>query len=133
MPKQFGLGISLKNSLRSKEFITHLNNLGHSLCYDEVLQIEANCASNILEKGDGFATLPTNLSKFFLTQAASDNGNYRQENTSQHITNTVLYQYDDFGSTEHSLKSKIFSRKHTISLPSVSLEEETFIKNPPQF
>ena len=45
MPKQTGLGIFLKNSLRSKEFITHLNNLGHSICYDEVLQIGATSAS----------------------------------------------------------------------------------------
>ena len=45
MPKQPGLGIFLKNSLRSKEFITHLNNLGHSICYDEVLQIGATSAS----------------------------------------------------------------------------------------
>lgn len=45
MPKQAGLGIFLKNSLRSKEFITHLNNLGHSICYDEVLQIGATSAS----------------------------------------------------------------------------------------
>lgn len=45
MPKQAGLGIFLKNSLRSKELITHLNNLGHSICYDEVLQIGATSAS----------------------------------------------------------------------------------------
>ena len=29
MPKNVSLGISVKNSLRSKEFITYLNNLGH--------------------------------------------------------------------------------------------------------
>lgn len=87
MPKQVCLGTSLRSRLRSKEFITHLNNLGHSICYDEVLQADATWASNILEKGDGFAKLPKNLSKFFLMQAASDMGNYEQENTSQHITN----------------------------------------------
>ena len=34
MPKNVGLGLSLKNSTRSKEFITYLNNLGHSISYD---------------------------------------------------------------------------------------------------
>ena len=130
MPKQVGLGISLKNSLRSKEFITYLNNLGHSICYDEVLRIETRWASDILEKGDGFATLPSNLSKDFFTQAASDNGDYGQENTSQHITNTVLYQYGNFGSANTSSKSKIVSRKRSVLLPPTLLEEETFIKKP---
>ena len=37
MPKNTGLGMSLKNSLRSKEYITLLNNLGHCISYDDVL------------------------------------------------------------------------------------------------
>ena len=81
MLKQVGFGISLKNSLRSKEFITYLNNLGRSICYDEVLRIEFTWVSGIWGKVDGFATLPTYLSKFFFTQASSDNGDYGQENT----------------------------------------------------
>ena len=34
MAKHVGLGVSLKDSLRSKEFITLLNNLGHCISYD---------------------------------------------------------------------------------------------------
>ena len=93
-------------------------------------RIEARWASDILEKGNGFATLPSNLSEDFFTQAASDNGDYGQENTSQHITNTVLYQYGNFGSIEHSSKSKKVSRRRSVSLPPVLLEEENFIKKP---
>ena len=106
-PKQVGLGISLKNSLRSKEFITYLYNLGHFICYDEVLQSEATWVFDILGKGDGFATLPTKFRQLLFTQAASDNGDCGQEtlNVSQHI-NIVFYQYGNFESIEHSSKSK---------------------------
>ena len=73
MPKHVGFGISLKNCLISKEFITYLNNLGHSIRYDEVLRIETNWASKIIKNGDGCATLPSNIGKAeqpFCTQAA---------------------------------------------------------------
>ena len=35
MPKNIGLALSLKNSIRSKEFINYLNNLGHCISYDD--------------------------------------------------------------------------------------------------
>ena len=37
MPKQVGLGVSLKAGLRSREYITLLNNSGESVNYHEVL------------------------------------------------------------------------------------------------
>ena len=45
MPKHVGLAISLKNCLRSKEFITILNNLGHCISYDDVLRIDTTWAN----------------------------------------------------------------------------------------
>ena len=48
----------------------------------------------------------------------------------QHITNTVLYQYYNFGSIEHFSNSKNVSRRRSISLPPVLLEEETCTKKP---
>ena len=93
MPKNVGLGVSLKNSLRSKEYITHLNQLGHSVSYDDIQRIETTWASSKLDSGDGYATLPTNTVSGLFTQAASDNGDCGQENNSQHVTNTVVYQY----------------------------------------
>lgn len=67
-----------------------MNNLGHSISYDDVQRIETTWASSIIELGDGYATLPSNTVSGLFTQAASD---YSQENDSQHVTNTVVYQY----------------------------------------
>ena len=55
-PKSIGLGISMKNSLRSKEFRTILNNLGHAVSYGDVLRIETTWASSIIDSGDGYAS-----------------------------------------------------------------------------
>ena len=52
MLKHVGLGISLENSLPSKEFITLLNNLGHCFSYDEILCIDTEWAKALLEKVD---------------------------------------------------------------------------------
>ena len=76
MPKHVGLGISLKNSLRSKEYITKLNNLGHSISYDDVQRIETTWASSIIDSGEGYATLPSNTVRDVFSQAASDNGDF---------------------------------------------------------
>ena len=88
-----GLGLVLKISVRSKEFITLLNNLGHSVSSDNILHIDTPFAAGILEANDGYSTVPTNIRENSFIQAASDNGDYGQENNSQHVTNTVLYQY----------------------------------------
>ena len=82
MPKNVSLGISLKNSLRSKEFIIYLNNLGHSISYDDVQCIETTWANDILTCGDGYATIPSNIKPSYFFQAASDNGDYGQESNS---------------------------------------------------
>ena len=39
MPKQVGLGISIKSAIRFKEFIKFLNNLGHYISYDTVFEL----------------------------------------------------------------------------------------------
>ena len=54
MLKHVGLGISLENSLPSKEFITLLNNLGHCFSYDEILCIDTEWAKALLEKVDSY-------------------------------------------------------------------------------
>ena len=93
LPKNLSLGISMKNCLRSKDFIKYLNNLGHCISYDDVLRIETTWTDEIVDAGDGYATIPSKIKTNCYTQAASDNGNYGQECASQHVTNTVLYQY----------------------------------------
>ena len=103
MLKQVGLDICPKKQFKIKGInYVYLYNLGHYICYHEVLKTEATWISDILERGNGFAALPLNLSKFFLTQAASDNEVYGQEHTPQNVTNTVLDEHGNFGSIEHS-------------------------------
>ena len=70
-----------------------LNNLGHPVSYDDILHIDATWAAGILEANDGYSTVRTNIRENNFAQVASDNENYGQENNSQHVTNTVLYQY----------------------------------------
>ena len=93
MPKNIGLAIAVKSLVRSKELNEVLHKNGHCVSYDTVRLIETCWAENILRSGDGYATIPSNIKYGDFVQAASDNGDYSQENSTQHVTNTVLYQY----------------------------------------
>ena len=131
MPKNVGLGVSLKNSLRSKEYITHMSKLGHSVSYDDVQRIETSWTSSVLESGDGYATLPSNTVKNVFTQAASDNGDYCQENDSQNVTNTVVYQHGEIrGKMNTSGLRKLAKIRRSIDIPQEPLEEATFSLEP---
>ena len=90
IPKDIRLGLVLKRPVRLKELITLLNNLGHSVSYDNILRIDATSAAGILEPNDGYSTIPTNIRENTFTQTTSDNGDYGQENNSQHVTNQYL-------------------------------------------
>ena len=59
MPKNIELGLVLKRSVRSKELITFLNNLGHSVSYGDILRIDTTWAAGILEANNGYSTVPT--------------------------------------------------------------------------
>ena len=50
-------------------------------------------AEEIIERGDGYATISTNIVFDECAQATFDNAAYGQENASQHVTSTVIYQY----------------------------------------
>ena len=91
MPKNIGLGLVLKRSIRLKELITLLNNLRHSVSYGDILSIDTTWAAGILEANDRQSTVPTNIRENIFTQASSDNEGYDQENYYKHVTNTVLY------------------------------------------
>lgn len=140
MPKNVSLAVSLKNCLRSKEFITCINNLGHCISYDDLLRIETSWCEEILAAGDGYATIPSNIDANLFTQAASDNGDYGQESASQHVTNTVLYQYPleqllngnfDIANI-NSLSSK---RRRSVIVPQEPFQEYTMPRKPklPQY
>ena len=95
--------LALKRSVRSKELITLLNNLGHSVGYNDILRIDTTWAAGNLEANDGYSAVPINIRENIFTQAASDNGGYDQENNSQRLNNTILYQYPEpSGSYAHN-------------------------------
>ena len=130
MPKHVGLAISLKNCLRSKEFITILNNLGHCISYDDVLRIDTTWATDIIKSNAGYATLPTNMRYGVFTQAASDNADFGQESNSQHVTNTVLYQRGEINTEQLRNKTPRKSIRRSLSIPSVPLEEFRSVAKP---
>ena len=113
MPKHVGLRMSLKNSFRSKEFVTlqSRGNLGHCISYNEVLRINTEWAEALLEKDDSYTAVPTNITSGYFTQAAANNADYAQKNDPQHVTNVVLYQHGPFGNKVNVRKKSISSRK----------------------
>ena len=64
-----------------------------------------------MERGDGYATIPTNIVFGEFSQAAFDNVDYGQESASQHVTNTVTYQYCRNGEFNQHLLSQMSSRE----------------------
>ena len=110
MPKQVGLEIYMKSAIRSKKFIKYLNNLGRCISYDIVLRIDTLWAMGIMNEGEGYCTVPSNIQRNIFTQAAFDNGDYGQENASHHVTNIVLYQYTQ-GSFQNVNRITPMSRK----------------------
>ena len=89
MPKTSGTRCIFK----SKSKVTLLNKFGESVNYHEVLSIDAYWAEEVIERGDGYATISTNDVFGECAQATFDDADYGQENASQHITNTAIYQY----------------------------------------
>ena len=65
MPKQVGLGISMKSAIRSKEFIKYLNSLGHCISYDTVLRIDNSWVLGIMNEGEGYSTIASNIQPIF--------------------------------------------------------------------
>ena len=89
--------MSLKHSLRSKEFITLLNNLGHCIGHGKVLRTDTDWAKALLEKDDSYTMFKKKKKAFgYFTQTAANNADYAQEIDSQHVKNAVLYQDDCF-------------------------------------
>ena len=61
-------------------------------------------ANDIVEEGDEYATLPSNIKPDVFSQVAFDNADYGQENNWQHITNIVIYQYPNGSFSENIVK-----------------------------
>ena len=67
-----GLEISMKSAIIFKEFIKYLNNLGHCISYDTVVQIGISWAMGIMNEGYGYSTIPSNIQPNIFMQTAFD-------------------------------------------------------------
>ena len=74
--------------------------------------------------------MPTNKRYGVFTQAASDNVDFGQENNSQHVTNTVLYQRGEINTEQLRNKTPRKSIRRSLSIPSVPLEEFRSVAKP---
>ena len=88
-----GLAFSVKNDLRAKTHILALNRLGARISYDDFMCIDTKWAIDILEEADEYTTLPFNVKPDIFSRVVFDNADYKQENNSQLIINTVVNQY----------------------------------------
>lgn len=75
--KQVGLGLSMKGGIRSKKFISYLNNLGHS--YDVFLRTGTSWVMELMDASDGYCTIPSNIQPNIFAKAAFGNGGYCQK------------------------------------------------------
>ena len=118
-PKHVGLAFSMKNDLKARTHISALNRLGACISYDDLMRIDTKRANDILEEGDEYATLPSNIKPDIFSQVAFDNPDYGQENNLQHITNTVIYQYPYGSFSEDTVtyvtKEKKKNRRRSVS------------------
>ena len=76
--KHVGLAFSMKNDLRTKTHISPLNRLGACISYDDLMRIGKKWANDILEEGDEYATLPSNVKPEIFSKVAFDNADYEQ-------------------------------------------------------
>ena len=107
-----GLGIFIKSSIRSKEFIKYSNNFGHCISYNTVLRIYTFWAMGIMKEGEGYSTIPSNIQPNTFTKAAFDKGDYGQKYDFQHVANAVLYQYTQ-GSFQNGNRITLMSNKNS--------------------
>ena len=110
------LRMSLRNSLRSTEFITLLNNLGCCFSYDDILRVDTKWANALPENDDSYTKVLKNIISGYFTQASANNAHYVQESTSQHVRNAVLYQRGCLGNKANIWKKSTSSRRRPRSL-----------------
>ena len=79
--------------------------------YDDLMRTDTKWANDILEEGDEYATLPSNIKPGIVSQVAFNNTHYGQEKNSQHITNTVIYQYPNRSFSEDTVTNVTKEKK----------------------
>ena len=83
------------------------------------MRIGTKCANGTLEEGDEYGTLRSNVKADIFSRVAFDNADCGQQNNSQHITNTVIYQYPNGSFNEDTVtyvtKEKRKNRRRSVS------------------
>ena len=81
---------------------------------------------------EGYSTIPSNIHPGTFMQAAFDNGDFGQENASQHVTNTVLYQYtqDSFQNVNRITPISHKNRGRSINIPPERMDELRVTQKP---
>ena len=101
--------------------------------YHEVPGIDEYCTEQTIERCDGYATIPTNIVFGEFAKAAFDSADYGQENASQHVTSTVIYQYCRNGELNQHVLPQMSSgkgRRHSIKIVPEPLLVVTANKKP---
>ena len=92
--KHIQLGMFLKRKTGSKEIVTCMNRLGHSLCYPELLELETNIAENESStKSQDY--IPKKVEKENFVTYVYDNCDHNPETlfgVSMHCTNGIMIQ-----------------------------------------
>ena len=104
----------MKNDLRAKTHISVLNHLGACISYDDLMRTDTKWANAILEEGDKYATLLSNVKPDIFSQVDFDDADCGQENNLQHFTNTAIYQYPNGSFGEDTVTYVIKEKKKNL-------------------
>ena len=96
-PKHVALAMSLRKYKRSKEILTTLNRLGHTVSYSDITRIETSAARTVLNLTRELGVfLPPGLQKGVFVVGAFDNIDFEEHTPdgkrTTHATNLILYQ-----------------------------------------
>ena len=96
-PKHVGLAMSIKHLTGSRQIISMLHGLGHSVSYDDVVRIQSAIATHVMSSvSENVAFLPTNIFPGSFAHAAMDNIDINEETRSgagtTHVLGSFLYQ-----------------------------------------
>ena len=121
MPKQIGLGMTLRHLIGFKQIITLLNRMGHCSSYDDVEVADTSLALEVIAQSeDKGVVLPSNIVPGIFVQTAVDNNDINEQTLdgrqTTHSTTLVLYQKGQLGSkpkstvyADHSATKKALS------------------------
>ena len=121
MPKQIGLGMTLRHLKGSKQITTLLNRIGHCSSYDDVEVADTSLALEVIAQSeDKDAVLPSNIVPGIFVHTAADNNDINEQTfdgrQTTHSPTLVLYQEGQFGSkpkstvyADHSATKKALS------------------------